>query len=134
MAGKRIEATDVYVGQRVRTRRMQIEMSQEELGKRLQISFQQVQKYEKGANRVSASRLQQIANILDVPVAFFFDGSPGSKDLKKIPHHPSSVVFTKFVAEDDGMQIMKVWELLTSTERRAIGALAQTLAKGRDKS
>src|ERR1043166_4006239 len=67
---------DKHVGSRVRMRRMLISMSQEKLGAALGLTFQQVQKYEKGTNRIGASRLQQISNILQVPVAFFFEGAP----------------------------------------------------------
>lgn len=70
---KQPNPVDVYVGSRVRMRRMMLGMTQEKLGDQLGITFQQVQKYEKGANRIGASRLQQIARILDVPVAFFFE-------------------------------------------------------------
>jgi transcriptional regulator with XRE-family HTH domain len=69
-------ATDRHVGGRVRMRRMMLGMSQEKLGDALGLTFQQVQKYEKGTNRVGASRLQQIAHILQTPVGFFFDGAP----------------------------------------------------------
>ncbi len=65
---------DVYVGGRVRMRRMLIGMSQEKLGESLGLTFQQVQKYEKGANRIGASRLYQIARVLSVPVEFFYEG------------------------------------------------------------
>ncbi len=63
---------DKHVGSRVRMRRMMLGMSQEKLGDALDLTFQQVQKYEKGTNRIGASRLQHIANILQVPVEFFF--------------------------------------------------------------
>ncbi|WP_193170093.1 helix-turn-helix domain-containing protein [Nisaea nitritireducens] len=66
-------AIDVHVGRRVRLRRTLLGMSQEQLGEALNITFQQVQKYERGSNRISASRLWDIAQILDVPVSFFFD-------------------------------------------------------------
>ncbi len=67
---------DRYVGSRVRMRRVILGMSQEKLGEALGLTFQQVQKYEKGANRIGASRLQQISRTLDVPPAFFFEGAP----------------------------------------------------------
>ncbi len=69
---------DVHVGSRVRMRRTLLGMSQEKLGEALGLTFQQVQKYERGANRVGASRLYQISRILDVPVAFFFDEMTGA--------------------------------------------------------
>src|SRR5215468_9950123 len=67
---------DRHVGSRVRMRRMMLGMSQEKLGDALGLTFQQVQKYEKGSNRIGASRLQQISLVLQVPVAFFFEGAP----------------------------------------------------------
>jgi transcriptional regulator with XRE-family HTH domain len=67
---------DKHVGSRVRMRRIMLAMSQEKLGAALGLTFQQVQKYEKGTNRIGASRLQQISQILQVPVAFFFEGLP----------------------------------------------------------
>jgi transcriptional regulator with XRE-family HTH domain len=76
IAKKAPNPTDKHVGARVRMRRMMLGLSQEKLGDGLGLTFQQVQKYEKGANRIGASRLQQIAHILQVPVAFFFEGAP----------------------------------------------------------
>jgi len=84
MAKKTPNPTDRHVGARVRMRRMMLGMSQEKLGDALDLTFQQVQKYEKGANRIGASRLQQISNILQVPVSFFFEGAPNA------PGHSSS--------------------------------------------
>jgi transcriptional regulator with XRE-family HTH domain len=68
---------DIHVGSRVRLRRMMLGMSQEKLGENLGITFQQIQKYEKGTNRIGASRLQHIARVLAMPVSYFFDGAPG---------------------------------------------------------
>lgn len=68
---------DIHVGQRVRLRRTLLGLSQEALGERLGLTFQQVQKYERGSNRVSCSRLFDLAQMLDVPVSFFFDDMPG---------------------------------------------------------
>ena len=65
---------DVHVGSRVRLRRQVMKMSQEKLGDQLGVTFQQVQKYERGSNRVGASRLWRMSRVLDVPVGFFFDG------------------------------------------------------------
>ncbi len=76
MAKKDPNPIDVHVGNRVRLRRMLVGMSQEKLGEKLGLTFQQVQKYEKGSNRVSASRLYQISEILAVPVQFFFEDVP----------------------------------------------------------
>lgn len=67
---------DVHVGARVRLRRTLLGMSQEAMGKALGLTFQQVQKYERGANRISASRLYDLSRVLEVPISFFFDGMP----------------------------------------------------------
>jgi transcriptional regulator with XRE-family HTH domain len=69
--------TDIHIGRRVRERRVALGLSQAELGDQLGISFQQVQKYESGANRISGSRLWDIATVLDTPVVFFFEGLEG---------------------------------------------------------
>lgn len=79
MAGKKPNPIDSHVGSRVRLRRMLIGMSQEKLGEQMDLTFQQIQKYEKGVNRIGASRLYQLAQILDVPVQFFFEGAPISE-------------------------------------------------------
>ncbi|WP_425410403.1 helix-turn-helix domain-containing protein [Hyphococcus sp.] len=65
---------DVYVGQRVKLRRMAMGLSQEKLGKAMELTFQQIQKYEKGANRISASKLYELGQELEVPIQFFYDG------------------------------------------------------------
>ena len=74
MAIKNPNPVDIYVGSRVRLQRLIKQMSQDKLGAALGVTFQQVQKYERGANRVSASRLWGMAEVLDVPIEFFFDG------------------------------------------------------------
>jgi transcriptional regulator with XRE-family HTH domain len=80
VGARRIEPHDVEVGRRIRVRRLERQMSQTELADQLGVTFQQVQKYEKGVNRVGAARLQRIADALDVPILFFFSaadrGSP----------------------------------------------------------
>ena len=73
-------AIDVHVGSRVRLRRTLLGMSQEKLGDALGLTFQQVQKYERGANRIGASRLYELGRVLDVPVSFFFDDAPVAND------------------------------------------------------
>ena len=72
---KNPDPVDIHVGQRVRARRKMLSMSQTELGKQLGVTFQQVQKYERGTNRIGSSRLFRMSNALDVPVAFFFEGA-----------------------------------------------------------
>lgn len=71
------DPVDVHVGGRVRLRRTLLGMSQEKLGSALGLTFQQIQKYERGTNRIGSSRLHQLSRVLDVPVSFFFDDMPG---------------------------------------------------------
>src|SRR5262252_9255692 len=99
-------AIDQHVGSRVRMRRLMLAMSQEKLGGALGLTFQQVQKYEKGANRIGASRLQQISHILQVPVAFFFEGAPtpvGQPDGAEAA--PSPTYVSDFLATSDGLAL-----------------------------
>jgi transcriptional regulator with XRE-family HTH domain len=86
MKAKIPNLTDKHVGQRVRMRRLMLGMSQEKLGDAIGLTFQQVQKYEKGTNRISSSRMQQIANVLQVAPPFFFEGVPGQS--KTVDHAP----------------------------------------------
>lgn len=73
---------DIYVGSRVRLRRTLLGLSQQKLGQELGLTFQQIQKYERGANRIGSSRIFQISQILDVPVSFFFDGAENASAEK----------------------------------------------------
>src|ERR1700739_2028825 len=75
---------DIELGKRIRLRRVEQHISQAVLGEQLGVSFQQVQKYEKGVNRVGASRLQQIATALDVPVTYFYDGDNKSREVESL--------------------------------------------------
>src|ERR1700687_5717384 len=106
LAKKAPHPTDKHVGSRVRMRRMILGMSQENLGDALGLTFQQVQKYEKGTNRIGASRLQQISHILQVPVSFFFAGAPhlhGSTEGMK--EAPSPAYVSDFLATSEGLAL-----------------------------
>jgi transcriptional regulator with XRE-family HTH domain len=111
---------DKHVGSRVRMRRMLIGMSQEKLGESLNLTFQQVQKYEKGTNRIGASRLQQIAQILTVPVDFFFEGSPHAQ----LPGHtgfseaPAASYVSDFLSTGEGIQLMKSFVAIRDSKLR----------------
>src|SRR5580700_4305244 len=97
---------DKHVGSRVRVRRMMLGMSQGKLGEALGLTFQQAQKYEKAKNRIGASRLQHIANILQVPVPFFFDGGPrpvGAAAPTGTENAPSPEYVSDFLATSDGL-------------------------------
>ncbi|MGH6684511.1 MAG: helix-turn-helix domain-containing protein, partial [Pseudolabrys sp.] len=102
MAKKVPDPTDTHVGARVRMRRMMLSMSQEKLGDALGLTFQQVQKYEKGTNRIGASRLQAISNILQVPVSFFFEGAPHMPGHSGMGEAPSPAYVSDFLATSDG--------------------------------
>src|ERR1700730_331488 len=95
---------DKHLGSRVRMRRMMLDMSQTALGDALGITFQQVQKYEKGTNRISASRLQQVCHILQVPIPFFFEGAPTGDTLPD--RLPSSDPLTDLMATRDGLALV----------------------------
>ena len=101
--------TDKYVGSRVRMRRMMLGMSQEKLGDALGLTFQQVQKYEKGTNRIGASRLQHISNILQVPVSFFFEGGPHLPGHSGMGEAPSPAYVADFLATSDGLSLTKAF-------------------------
>ena len=76
---------DIHVGKRVRLRRTLLGMSQEKLGKAINVTFQQVQKYERGTNRIGSSRLYQLSQVLDIPVSYFFDDLPIEVTARKSP-------------------------------------------------
>ena len=106
MAKKAPNPTDKYVGSRVRMRRLMLAMSQEKLGEKLGLTFQQVQKYEKGTNRIGASRLQHIAQILKVPVAFFFEGVSGAKQNEDgSSKAPVADYVSDFLSSSDGLAL-----------------------------
>jgi transcriptional regulator with XRE-family HTH domain len=131
MAKKAPNPTDKHVGSRVRMRRMMLSMSQEKLGGALGLTFQQVQKYEKGTNRIGASRLQQISHVLQVPVAFFFEGAP-------TPHGqpvgatgaPSPTYVSDFLATSDGLALTKAFMRIKEPRlRRRIVDLVEEIAE-----
>jgi len=101
---------DKHVGARVRMRRMMISLSQEKLGDKLGITFQQIQKYEKGTNRIGASRLQHISIVLGVPVSFFFEGAPApAGPMVPASGSPSPNYVTDFLATSDGLALTKAF-------------------------
>ena len=127
---------DVHVGNRVRLRRMMIGLSQERLGERLGLTFQQIQKYEKGANRISASRLFRIAEVLDVPVAFFFDGIPGGRgggDAAGFQEDGPAPYMLDFIGSAEGLQLNRAFARIgDAAVRRRILDLVKSLAGPED--
>jgi transcriptional regulator with XRE-family HTH domain len=122
--------TDRHVGARVRMRRKMVAMSQEKLGAALGLTFQQVQKYEKGANRIGASRLQQLSHILQVPVEFFFEGAPNAS----APHGSNGSALSMaqiddFVSDLDGLRLIRAFMRIDNAAlRRRIAKLVQEIA------
>jgi transcriptional regulator with XRE-family HTH domain len=134
MAKKAPNPIDKHVGSRVRMRRMMLGMSQEKLGDALGLTFQQVQKYEKGTNRIGASRLQQISQILQVPVAFFFEGAPIlHTPTDGLREAPSPAYVSDFLATSDGLALTKAFMRIKEAKlRRRIVDLVEEIAGGRD--
>ncbi len=131
MAKKVPNPIDKHVGSRVRMRRMMLGMSQEKLGNALGLTFQQVQKYEKGTNRIGASRLQQIAQILQVQVAFFFEGAPtvGGSRVEGMSEAPSPAYVSDFLATSDGLALTKAFMRIADSKlRRRIVDLVEQIA------
>lgn len=132
VAKKAPNPIDKHVGSRVRMRRMMLNMSQEKLGDALGLTFQQVQKYEKGTNRIGASRLQQISNILQVPVEFFFEGA---QNIAGVPRPegaadaPSPAYVADFLASADGLALTKAFMRISDLKlRRRIVDLVEQIA------
>jgi transcriptional regulator with XRE-family HTH domain len=115
-------------------RRMMLSMSQEKLGDALGLTFQQVQKYEKGTNRIGASRLQQISHILQVPVSFFFEGAPSMAGRSDgMGDAPSPAYVSDFLATSDGLALTKAFMRIADAKlRRRIVDLVEQIA-GEDK-
>jgi transcriptional regulator with XRE-family HTH domain len=120
---------DRYVGSRVRMRRLMLNMSQEKMAKAIGLTFQQVQKYEKGNNRITSSRLQQLAQILQVPVSFFFEGAPhaqgvpGGRSATPLPAYVAD-----FLATSEGLSLTKAFTQIKSVKlRRCIIELVEQI-------
>jgi transcriptional regulator with XRE-family HTH domain len=108
-------------------RRKMLNMSQTALADAIGLTFQQVQKYEKGTNRMGSSRLQQIANILQVPVTFFFEGAPGKSRAKG--DAPSMTYVSKFLASSDGLALTKAFmQIKNANLRRSIVDVVNEIA------
>jgi transcriptional regulator with XRE-family HTH domain len=121
---------DRHVGSRVRMQRMLSGISQEKLGEALGLTFQQVQKYEKGTNRISASRLQQIAKMLGVPVSFFFEGAPsGEAAAVGFADASSTAYVADFLSTSEGVQLSKAFVRIKNPRvRRRVIDLVEALA------
>jgi transcriptional regulator with XRE-family HTH domain len=124
---------DKHVGSRVRMRRMLLGLSQEKLGEALGVTFQQVQKYEKGMNRIGASRLQDIAKILDAPPSFFFEGAPtqaaAAAPQGGFSEGQSATFVVDFLSTVEGLQLNKAFAAIKDPKvRRRIVDLVVAIA------
>lgn len=126
---------DVHVGSRVRLRRMLIGMSQEKLGDALNLTFQQIQKYEKGANRIGSSRLFRISQLLGVSVQFFFDDIPPDivGEATGFAESDPTPMVMDFVGTPEGVQLNRAFSRITNQNvRRRVVDLAKALATEAD--
>jgi transcriptional regulator with XRE-family HTH domain len=134
MPAKPPNPVDRHVGSRVRMRRIMLGMSQEKLGEGLGLTFQQIQKYEKGTNRIGASRIHQISEILQVPVSFLFEGSPGSSSAS-FDEAPSPTYVADFLATSEGLALIRAFTLIPDIKlRRAIVDMVELIGGGREEA
>jgi transcriptional regulator with XRE-family HTH domain len=138
-SSRRPNPIDVHVGSRVRFRRMLLGMSQEKLGEKLGLTFQQVQKYEKGINRIGASRLFDLAQVLGVSVQFFYEEAPAAETSQLATEGPAekpdenSIV--EFLRSRDGLELNRAFVRISDVKaRRAIVELVRSLANDTEAS
>ena len=119
----------MHVGSRVRMRRLMLGISQGELADALDLSFQQVQKYEKGTNRIGASRLEHISRFLQVPVAFFFEGASDASAVATSEKDARSLaLMDDFVSSPEGLRLVQSFTLIVDADvRRRIVDLVQAI-------
>jgi transcriptional regulator with XRE-family HTH domain len=132
---RRANPIDIHVGSRVRFRRMLLGMSQEKLGEKLGLTFQQVQKYEKGINRIGASRLYDLAQVLGVPVQFFYEEAPIAAEARgdlqdgQADGGPDEHSIVEFLRSRDGLELNRAFVRIPDLKaRRAIVDLVRSLA------
>lgn len=118
---------DVHVGKRVRHRRWLVGMTQQQLAEKVGIKFQQIQKYETGANRVSASRLWDIADALDVPVAFFFEGIEDAEQ-KQGASVATEAIPADLLGDKEALDLIRSYYAIPENQRRRLFELARVLS------
>ncbi|NNG04148.1 MAG: helix-turn-helix transcriptional regulator [Inquilinus sp.] len=121
------DPVDVHVGMRLRQRRTLLGMSQEKLAKAFGVSFQQVQKYERGANRISASRLHLLTRILDVPVSYFFEGIPSEVQDRPLPSEHDAP--DRMTSRETLELVRAYYKILDPSVRKRLVDLARALGK-----
>lgn len=137
MPAKPPNPIDIHVGGRVRMRRIEIKMAQQVLGDHIGLTFQQVQKYEKGTNRIGASRLQQIGKTLQVPASYFFEGAPGGWEGGEASHRTSDAL-VGLLGSREGQTLVNCFRRIEDPDiRRSFVALIEgvtALIESRPKS
>lgn len=130
MNKKQPNPIDVHVGSRVRLRRMMLGMSQEKLGEALGITFQQIQKYEKGTNRIGGSRMMHISRVLNVPVGWFFEDAPGSATSSPASEGPNQTsLVAEFLSSSEGIALNKAFiRIKDARARRQVINLVKVIA------
>lgn len=118
---------DTFVGTQIRARRMERGKSQTDLAEAIGVRFQQIQKYESGVNRVSASRLWAIADALETPVEYFFDGLEGSGKADESAHHPATGA-----GDTRTISLVRDFQKLPETQKRAVLAIVQSMAADKE--
>src|SRR4051812_20934605 len=134
MQAKAPNPVDRHVGSRVRMRRIMLGMSQEKLGEGLGLTFQQIQKYEKGSNRIGASRLRQICDILRIPISFLFEGVPGGAINAEGMLEPASPAYVAdFLATTEGLALIRAFTSIPNIKlRRAIVDMVELIGDPED--
>ena len=129
-SAKRPNPTDVYVGSRIRMRRKILGLSQEKLGEKLGITFQQIQKYEKGTNRVGASRLQAMSGALDVPVSYFFPDAEAGQTGGMAEE--GAAFMMDFMSTSEGLELSRAFTKIRNPKlRRKVLELVRAMAEDR---
>lgn len=122
-------SVDRHVGSRIRLRRQLLNLSQERLGEELGVTFQQVQKYERGTNRVGAGRLWHLAKVLDVPVSFFYEGATENTAQAGFADSDQTPLVDDFIQSADGVALAQAFSRITDPKvRRRVLELVRTLA------
>ena len=127
---------DIHVGGRVRLRRMLVGLSQEKLGVSMGLTFQQIQKYEKGVNRIGASRLHRLSQVLDVPVQFFFDGMPSinAPVVAGMAEPKQETFLYDFLNTRDGLELNRAFVKVTDAQvRKSVIELVRSLGRSKSK-
>lgn len=128
---------DIHVGSRVRLQRMLVGLSQEKLGLSMGLTFQQIQKYEKGVNRIGASRLFKLSQVLEVPVQFFFEGMPPGETSAStgMAEQDQESFMYEFLNTRDGLELNRAFMKVTDPEqRRSIVELVRSIGRKAEKS